>query len=295
MLVALNWFGAKVVPKQLKDILKSDPFVFNPSYVEFGDIHYLAVRIYDPKLKSIISKIYFWGHGIELTPLDLSVFFKTKLNINKVADTKLFIMNNEVWGTFNTGYEEKQNNQLILFKIEDFRISNYYNCSYKDRLRVEKNWAFYYYNNDIYALYSLNHSVVLKATAIHANDMVFDNYFSDSKVNFGAYTIGTPLAYNGGKYIFIAHRKITRKGKRLYLGKPFTFQHSEAPQLLLHNTYLIHSIRSLFGIKHKFNRFLISCTYFSGIHISKNKAIISYGVNDASWNIVKLNIRKLWR
>lgn len=295
MVITLNWQRAKIVPKKLKKILKQYAFVFNPSYVYFDNLNYLAIRIYDEATKSIISRLYIWNENIEITEIELSQFFNKNLNLNKVADTKLFIMNNAVWGTFNSGYEEKENNKLILFKIDKLKINKYYTCEYEDRTRVEKNWAFYCLENEIYALYSINQLKILKVKSIKENEMNFSTYYNNDKVIFGGYTIGTPLALYKGNYVFFAHRKLTRKGKRLYLGKPFLFKPSKHPQLTASKKYVIHSMTSLFGAKHKFNKFLISCTYFSGIYTFKNKAIISYGINDVSWNIIKINISKLWR
>lgn len=295
MVVTLNWHSANILPKALKKILEHYQFVFNPSYINYNNHNYLAVRVYCEQTKSIIQKLYIWNEDVEITEIDLSQFFNDKLNLNKVADTKLFIMNNEIWGTFNSGYEHTENNKLVLFKIEGLNVSDYYSCDYKDRARVEKNWAFYYHENELYALYNLNGLKVLKATSIEKNKIVFESHYNNNDVSFGAYSIGTPLSFYKGNYIFMAHRKIVRKGKRLYLGKPFLFKPTEQPQLIASNKYVIHSLKSLFGAKHKFNRFLISCTYFSGIHILKNKAIISYGINDVSWKIAKINISRLWR
>jgi len=295
MVITLNNRGANIVPSRLKKILNQYAFVFNPSYICFNNLNYLTVRIYNEDTKSIISKLYIWSESDEITEMDLSSFFKEKLNLNKVADIKLFIMNEAVWGTFNSGHTDKENNALILFKFNEFTVNNYYSCEYKDRTRVEKNWAFYFYEDEIYALYGLNGLKVLKASEIRENEIIFKSHYVNNDVNYGGYSIGTPLSLFKGNYIFIAHRKIVRKGKRLYLGRPFLFKPSVQPEVVASKKYLIHSIKSLFGAKHKFNRFLISCTYFSGIYTSNNKAIISYGINDVSWKIIKINISRLWR
>lgn len=295
MVLALKWLGANIIPKKIKRLLKEYRFVFNPSFIQFKGLNYLAVRVFDEDTKSILSLLYIWDDNLVVKEVDLSKFFKEELNIKKVADVKLFVMDNNVWGSFNSGYEKTIDNNLVLFKMDKLLISNYYSCLYENRTRVEKNWAFYYHDNQIHALYSLNGLVVLKAADINKNEIRFVDEYSDDKLYFGAYTIGTPLALYNDNYIFIAHRKINRKGKRLYLGKPFLFKPSKKPQLTASKKYLIHSLKSLFGAKYKFNKFLISCTYFSGILISKNKTIVSYGINDVSWKIVKLNISRVWR
>lgn len=295
MVLSLKRHTTDILPSSIKKTLEQYKYVFNPSYILFNRLNYLAVRVYDSDTKSILAKLFIWSSDTDVLKIDLSKVFKENLDIEKVADPKLFIMNDKVWGTFNSGYTDKENNKLVLFNLDENCVRDYYVCDYKYRNRVEKNWAFYFYENEIYALYNINSFIILKATSVGENKMIFENYFINNKINFGAYTIGTPLVSYKDNYIFIGHRKITRNGKRLYLGKPFFFKPSKSPQLTYSKKYLIHSLKSLFGVKHKFNRFLISCTYFSGITILKNKVIISYGINDVSWRIVKLNISRIWR
>ncbi len=296
MILTLKRYGHNTIPKSIKSILKTYKYVFNPSFVEYEGICYLAIRVYDESSNSIWSKLYMWSNTLEVIELNLSEKFKDKLQLDKVADPKLFVMNNAVWGTFNSGYEADKDNALVLFKIENLKITDYYNCSYKGRQSVEKNWAFYFYNNEIYALYSLNGLSVLKGQNTQANVMEFFEESREDAMCFGAYTIGTPMVLYKNEYLFFAHRKVTRRGKRLYLGKPFWYQPGEKPKLrAASRNYYVHSYRSLLGVTHKFNPSLISCTYFSGLFLSGKKVILGYGINDVSWRIVKINISKLWR
>ena len=297
MILPLNSKGANIIPEKIKTKIKDYKYVFNPSFIDFEGLSYLVVRVYDHDKKSILSILYIWDSNIKITEINLSQFFKDELGIDKVADTKLFIMNNSIWGTFNTGYEETIDNTLVLFQMKKLHIERYYSCLLEKRNRVEKNWAFYYRNGQIYALYSLDGLIVLKATLFKAQTILFEKVYSNKKINLGAYSIGTPLAEYRGDYIFMAHKKIVKNGKRLYLGKPFLFKHeADVPSLKMSSKkYLIHSYKSLLGAAHKFNKSLISCTYFSGIFISKENAIVAYGVNDISWKVVKLKIAKIWR
>ena len=297
MILPLSSKGANSIPNKVKTKLKDYKYVFNPSYINFEGLSYLVVRVYDSDIKSILSILYIWDLNYKITEVNLSQFFKDRLGINKVADTKLFIMNNGVWGTFNSGYEETIDNTLVLFQIEKLHIRKYYSCLFEQRNRVEKNWAFYYRNGQIHALYSLDGLVVLKAILVKAETILFEKMYSNKNVNLGTYSIGTPLAQYKGDYVFMAHKKIIRNGKRLYLGKPFLFKYeADVPSLkMTSKKYFVHSYKSLLGAAHKFNKSLISCTYFSGIFISKENAVLAYGINDISWKVVKLKIARIWR
>ena len=66
MVVTLNWRGAKIIPKQLKKELEHYQYVFNPSYVHFNNLNYLAVRVYDEAVKSIVSKLYIWDDNVDI-------------------------------------------------------------------------------------------------------------------------------------------------------------------------------------------------------------------------------------
>lgn len=296
MIKCLSKYKFDSLPVELRISLKRYKYVFNPSYIKNDCLHYLAVRLFDEKSKMIIAKLYVWKDSTIIKEINLTDFFRQNLGCNKVSDTKIFEMNGSVWGSFNTGYVDKGDNSIVLFNVQNETISNYYDCIYTDRNRIEKNWAFFYSNKSIYALYDIMNCKIIKGEIKNEREIVFKTHFQDDVNVLPDFSIGTPLVtLSNDAYGFIGHKKINLKGKRIYLGKAFKFSFDKTPSIKATSGYLVHSLKSLLGEKFKFNKNLISCTYFSGLFLDKKNVHISYGINDLSWAIIKIKKRKLWR
>ena len=291
MLITLKKYSVENIPIKLKYILSKYKYSFNPSFVIHNKKNYLAIRLYEEELNSFLFSWYDDGN-IEI--INLTEYFNKTEKISKVSDPKLFVMNDTLCGTFNTGYTQDYNNDIVLFEVRDFKIDKYYFCDYNKRSFVEKNWAFYRVNNELFSLYSISPLIVLKENKFNKNRIEFKEYYFDKNIEIGDYSIGTPMVKIDNKFLFIAHKKISWLGKRLYLGRPFTFMHIGKPKVQARKIFLIHSIISLFGSTKKFNSNLISCSYFSGINYYKNKIQLSYGINDVKSNIINIRIKKLW-
>lgn len=294
LLFRLKKYSSEPFPKGVIEILSQFKYVFNPSYVTHKQTSYLAIRVFDDITNSIFSMLYFWKNEKNIQSINLTVYFNNIGGFNKVSDPKLFIMNNCLWGSFNTGHTDKEKNKLCLFEMESSKIKNYYLCIYDKRNRVEKNWTFYSIDNQLFCLYSISPLIVLKAISFIDNHVVFEEYYKGDTVQFKNYSIGTQMIKINRCFYFIAHKKIFLNGKRLYFGKPFKFEFLDKPVLTSSKKFLIHSFRSLIGNKHKFNKNLISCTYFSGLSSQNDKIHLSYGINDIKWNIVTIEKNKLW-
>ncbi|TXG38866.1 hypothetical protein [Seonamhaeicola maritimus] len=295
MVLSLKKYSIDFLPIQLKKKLSNYEYVFNPSFVEHENINYLALRVYCEVEQAILAYVYCWYSDNErIYEINISEELEKELDIDKVADPKLFIMNNSVWGTFNTGYSKEQN-KLGIFELCKAKLISSYLCFYPSRIGIEKNWAFFYNENSIYALYGITPLTILKGEFLDNNKVIFEKYFVDKKTFFHNCSIGTPLLEFKNEYIFIAHRKIIRNRKRLYIGRPFTLYFGENTKLKASNLFLFHSLKSLFGSRKKFNDNLISCTYFSGIfNKNNNKIILGYGINDLKWNLIALAKDKIW-
>ena len=294
MVKRLKNYKSYPLPEELKKILKTYNYVFNPSLVSLDDYNYLAIRVYKDATASIAALIFVWNKDERIEQIDLSDFFNSKLGFVKVADPKLFIMNNKVYGTFNTGDALKETNQLVLLNFEGKAINEYHLCHYTERQRTEKNWAFYTEADELFALYSLSPLTVIKSIENRDGSILFEKYYIDENQNFENYSIGTSLIKLKKGYGFIAHKKYYNNRKRLYLGRVCSFSTKPTPQLKVGKNILIHSFRSLAGNKHKFNKNLISCTYFSGIHRLEDEIVLGYGINDVSWNLAVIEKKKLW-
>ncbi|WP_375234792.1 hypothetical protein [Winogradskyella sp.] len=282
------------LPKSLTLILSEYEFVFNPSYVFHSEINYFAIRLFDKKLGIIKAIIYSWDNSEDINNIDLSSFLMDNFKIKKVADPKLFVMNNKVYCTCNSGDGQDYNfNKLMLVELNSNEIITHNICNYKQRNKTEKNWAFYSKNNHIYALYSLSPLTILKAKSCQGNVIDFVKYFSDSQQVKKNLSIGTPIISVGKELFFFGHKKYYNKKKRLYVGKLCKVSLENEPRLTVKNTMYIHSLKSMLGEEFKFNKNLISCTYFSCFFLKNENLILGYGVNDISWKIKILKFKKL--
>ncbi|MCY4046351.1 MAG: hypothetical protein OXE99_14905 [Cellvibrionales bacterium] len=220
----------------------------------------------------------------------------TAFGIEPVADPKLVTLNNELWMTFNTGWDEG-NNKIYLWKIAP-TLEKPLECLYKDRQAVEKNWGFFSENNQIMCLYDVSKGLILQATDQPLSDDTIEfTTLSQIRSNsqLQSFTLGTqPLKINGAYYL-IAHKKISLFKKRLYLGRlvSFTFNNQSIKKLEVSKRLLAHSFKSLFGSPIKHNKNLISCTYFSGMLNHEDSILLSYGINDVDFNIVELSKESL--
>src|SRR5690606_40788539 len=128
-----------------------------------------------------------------IAQVNLSDFFHEAFGFSKVADPKLFIMNDEVCGSFNTSHATDTPNELVFFKLKDKKVSQYFVCNYNNRMKTEKNWAFYSLYNELFVLYSLSPLRVLKAESFGLHAITFKDFYVNENQDFTNYSIGSPL------------------------------------------------------------------------------------------------------
>ncbi|MGY6649914.1 hypothetical protein [Wenyingzhuangia sp. IMCC45574] len=282
------------LPKGLLKVLNDTNITFNPSYVELGNKIYVTIRKYDNINQKVLAFLYIYNIKEQsIKELNLSEFLKHK--IDKVSDPKIFLLNKQPWININNGHTQNKENTIAIIEVLNDNDLNYYECLYTERQKIEKNWGFFMYQNKIHSLYNINKCVVLKEYKREAHQIFFEQIYSDKTKS--KHTIGTPLIQNSTtENIFIGHKKVYFLKKRLYLGKCFRLIINDNKfKILSERKLLIHSTKQLFGSKFKLNPNLISCTYFSGLFKKNDSVIIGYGVNDISWNLIRINLKKLWK
>ena len=284
-----NFKSVEYVTELIKK--KKHENVFNPSLAVVASVTYVSFRAFGTtgasKFDSFIIKF------------DSESQFSEEINISELcatysiaicADPKLVVMENEVWLTFNTGHSENEN-AIYLMKVSN-KIGKPYQCILESREKIEKNWAFFKDNNHLHAVYSLTPLVKLKLSNIceqknifyfkFLNDDLADLKYLQKKSNL---SIGTQLLKINDSYNLIAHEKIKIGRKRVYFGRFVEIKNST---VVIHKKRLIHSYASLLGSRIKHNKNLISCTYFSGLAADGEDFIISYGVNDISFDVKRI-------
>jgi len=282
--------------KRLFRLLKTFPLknIFNPSFVDRDGYTIIAFRAINPATNKINSFVATFGETDQLIDLLNLNTYVEQFGVSTAADPKIFTEGNtNVWLTFNTGYSDDQND-VYLLKIYP-KVEQPIRCVYQGRERIEKNWAFFFEDGKILALYSIAPFVVLEALWPSSDATVceFRERLKDSENHRQPrLSIGTQLVATGSGYLFIAHRKLTFFNKRIYYGVPvFLLRNDQGYRIVVNKRMrLIHSFRSLLGSKLKHNKNLISCTYFSGINrIAENKYVVGYGINDVNFSFSLLN------
>jgi hypothetical protein len=270
--------------------------VFNPSIYLFEGITYLTFRAFSKQ-----PSLPFYSYLIKYDPVNN---VKQEINISELclsynidvcADPKLLLLGDEVWLTFNTGYSMIFNS-IYLIKVSG-AIGQPYKCILDDRKVVEKNWAFFKKDNLIQAIYSIYPYRTIYLTEADENNKTLKFKFHDKidckilgkKKNL---SIGTQLLYTNDSAYLIAHKKIRFFNKILYFGH---FVSITDAKVKVHPSRLFHSYRSLLGVSKKYNKNLISCTYFSGLAIKNDKFLIAYGINDTSFDIKLITKEFIWQ
>ncbi|EAS19995.1 hypothetical protein BBFL7_02395 [Flavobacteria bacterium BBFL7] len=294
MVTRLKRHIVDLLPSNVNEHLAQFKYKFNPSVVLCDESTYLAIRVCVSVKSEIKAILYKWDSYQNLEILDLSNYCESNLEVQKVADPKLFEIDKIVYCTFNTGFVGGSYNKLFLASISDFNNIIIKECFFKDRQSIEKNWSFFKKNNVLHALYSVNPLIILKSININENNKLIFEKFYHKNSDLPKLSLGTQLAVIGkDEYFMIAHKKMYLKNKRLYYGVPLILNTNDLKVTTAGSNYLIDSYKSLFGNRFKFNKNLISCTYFSGICVLYDEFIISYGVNDVDMRIVKVKKESL--
>lgn len=271
--------------------------IFNPSLRYMGDKLIVAFRAIDKTHQAIIQSYVaiFTTDFQRISLVNLTMHAK-QYGIPKAADPKLFREDDEsIWVTFNTGYSKTQNEIYIMKLFPQLETPR--KCTYPDRQKVEKNWAFFFEGGRLFALYSLNPTVILKATTRSEREISFTVAHQGKTSTAPKLSIGTPLiTLCEGQFGLIAHRKIGIFGKRMYFGVPIKLSKTTSGYRVEISTKKIaHNLSSLFGSRKKHNRNLISCTYFSGAVSRGDEVLLGYGINDVDCSFTILKKTELWK
>lgn len=275
--------------------------IFNPCFKDIDDHIFISFRAIDGNDidKKILSYLYCYKKlegTYDIRNLsDIAMQHKVPV----LADPKLVNLNDKLWLTFNSGWSKTENKIFIwnLDKLDDPPLE----CQYEGRNAIEKNWAFYssrLENSSVRVLYAADTMQVLDAEFLTDKNSVLitnRNPLNVPKKDLKGYTIASQIvSYDGAQY-FMVHKKIVFRKKRLYLGRLAKIVVTDCDRkIVLSKHYLSHSFFSLFGVRKKHNKNLLSCSYFSGLDIVNNEIIVSYGINDVDCNISNLGEVVQW-
>jgi len=266
--------------------------IFNPSFYIEDDLKVFTFRAIKNGEKNISSFVLI-KDGQNEKIINLSNEYSEKLRVKQLIDPKVLKLDNELYITFNSGWNP-EGNSIFIMKIYPL-IESPKCIIYNKRNEQERNWAFFYDDKEIYALYWLNPLKILRLKNENQDSWEFEDYYSKNKIARNTpkdLTIGTQLYKEKDKYYFVAHKKITILRKKVYFGKFCSFDFNNK-KIKYSKKWLIHSFRSLLGSKIKHNTNLFSCTYFSGLQVFNDNVMLGYGINDTEEDFSEFKIKEL--
>lgn len=265
--------------------------VFNPSFYSDKNLHTFAFRAIQTGETEVSSFFHIDNHESQIT-INLSTEFTSQLGVEQLIDPKITKLNDEIYLTFNSGWKPG-GNEIFIMKIYP-NIESPKKLVYANRQRQERNWAFFYEDGEIYALYWINPLVILRVKEQGHNYWEFEDFHSGNEnQNFpNTLSIGTQLSPVENKYCFVAHSKNYLLNKKIYMGKFCSFDFRNF-QLDFGKHWLVHSLGSMFGNRIKHNTNLFSCTYFSGIQWKENELKLGYGINDLEFGFSSHKLHEL--
>ena len=272
----------------ISEISENYELVFNPCVYVLNDSLYIVVRVCSNNV--VTSLLYSENKSV----INLTKYMN-EYGVAKCADPKFFEFNQQLYITFNTGYERSSNNEIYIMKVSN-GLEKPYRCYFSGRGKIEKNWSFFSLNKELYCIYGVSPLCILKVDEWKDGSIQLSVAYNYNKLNIKSnYTLGSqPLLWNGKLYIFL-HKKIFTAMKRMYIGRILKLDVSLVDGSIsvnkgdLLNHFYFHSLKSLAGDKNKLNKNLLSCSYFSSLFENKGSIYAGYGVNDLQAKIRKVS------
>jgi hypothetical protein len=281
---------------------------FNPSiaYVDDATVFaYRALRKGENVIRAFL--VISSGRNGSEKVLDLTEI-GARFGVHRVADPKLVKLGDNLYVTFNTGFQAKGQNDIYLMSVYPVVGEPQRVIADFERQKVEKNWAFAQSQQDsLFAIYSLHpyaEVFLVKGEIGEGGDLHFARrvpQYADSSRAAGL-SIGTqmlPSSRPNGGHLLVAHEKwvVPRRSKRMYFGRAVTVNGlgTEDVHVLRAPDRLIHHWKdALPRPRGVHNHNLLSATYFSGLARSGEDLKLGYGVNDRGLAVATVKESDIW-
>jgi hypothetical protein len=274
---------------------------FNPSFLHHDGRLYIVFRHFgaDPRPPFEASLLTCDASGNIQDRLNLTQHLAS-FGVEAVCDPKLLILNQQLWVTFNDGWSATRNH-IYLMQLSPV-LGRPLECVFEERQAVEKNWAFFIEGRALKALYSIDPLRILTAplpddntpTILFESDGTPADQGKASHSPANGLTIGTQAVQRNGDLYLVAHEKWRLSRFRAYVGRWVRIRRDTDPfEVEVSRKRLCYSYRSLFGTRKRFNKNLLSCTYFSGLTIDGDRVVLGFGINDVSLGFSELDIDAL--
>ena len=189
--------------------------IFNPSVVQFGfNIFFISrSKVFchiDKRIHDAVNFIHQFDENlnlIKLSRLEDSLLREKSIKAkNGIEDIRLFIWQKAVWGIgAGLAYEGcKYKVTQILIKIENCKITKFYELNSNFNKNIEKNWTPLVKDDKLYLLYSLDPMVVFQFVGYK---LVLVKSHNTNDINKLKIHGGTPaIRFPGGGFLGVAHK-----------------------------------------------------------------------------------------
>ena len=267
--------------------------IFNPSMVSTAQGVAIVFRAGRWPGDRPFRAYYLPAANMDKPPIDLTEAYAATA-VKAVSDPKLFMLEDEIWVTFNTGHLEAPN-RIFMARLHPM-MSSPQELILPERQTIEKNWALFATNGALHAVYSVSPPIVLRARDRYSKGKIsfepLSNEVCEMQNPGWGLTLGSQLASldsAGSDFGVVVHRKLYWGKKRAYLGLPGRVRRDgDKYAIAFGQRYLAHSPRALLGSRIRHNPHLISCTYISGLIVEDGRAILGYGINDVEAGFAEL-------
>jgi hypothetical protein len=271
---------------------------FNPSFQQHEGLLYIVFRHLgaDRRPPFQASLLTFDPRSGDQQRLNLTEHL-SRFGVDVIADPKLVLLAGELWVTFNDGWSDTRN-RIYLMQLSP-SPGQPLECVLEGRKPIEKNWAFFIEGGSLKAIYSIDPLCVLTAPLplgsadelhLEAEPSLSVRGEPSGLPEIGL-TIGTQAVWKDDDLYLVAHEKWRLSRWRAYVGRWVRVcRKADRYEVEISRKRLCYSYRSLLGAHKKFNKNLISCTYFSGLGIDGGKVVLGYGINDVGLGFSELDI-----
>ncbi len=267
--------------------------VVNPSFYENGSVRVFAFRAIPDGSRELVSFVSVENQfGRTLSRISPDLY--PDIDVPRLIDPKVFSVGDEVYLTFNSGWVPSGENDIFVMKVHP-TMGEPRRVIYRARRSQERNWSFFSEGGEVYAIYQIAPLVILKLEKESGDAWWLTEYHRQARSCVPHdLTLGTQPSRHGGRYYFMAHRKYMLRQKKVYLGRLCALDLGKA-EVMLDDSWVVHSPESLLGSEVKHNSNLFSCTYFSGLQVSGAGINLGYGINDVDFGFSTYGLGELLR
>lgn len=210
-------------------------------------------------------------------------------SVRRPEDVRPFTLGGKVYVSYATGLAGGGKIRVNEVDIENATVGNDIHVVYPESKAREKNWAFWSKGDEVFALYRVSPTVVLKRVEARPSKWVFAEHYTGLGQDLPGVHIGSQMVEHEGRHFFMAHRHYPwgARGKSIYIGSLAQIAGPES-DVALNPTALFHGVRTLALYGATGSGPVASVTYYAGLCIRDGVFRVSCGVNDRFSEFVSL-------